>query len=207
MIAAHRSTFSQSLPLTLGFDRNQKSSEMNENETFSSTKNHNQETNRKPEEKEFGKNRRFSFCEVSEPDMAHMICYMDARSWLFRGEDERFSRRRVDESTKQTRNNRIWSFSISNQTLGVLVRNATRQQVEHKVTTLLPDVDLPNEFDQALQFLKRGNVNMMNSMTRGTETHESIFRYGQSKINKKYRNMPKVPSESNSSWNLIAHTN
>jgi predicted metallo-beta-lactamase superfamily hydrolase len=67
----------------------------------------------------------------------------------------------------------------------------------------LPDVDSPIEFEQAREFLRRENTHESESTASGTETYESIFRYGRSKINKKYRNVHKVVSKTNGSWNLI----
>ena len=136
--------------------------------------------------------------------MSHMTCFMNARTWLFRGEDDRYGPRDKDESGNNRKwNENVMSFSIPNATFGVFDKNETYQQFEHKITVLFPDVDPPNEFEQAREFLRRENTHDSKSMARGTEIHESVFRYGRSKINKEYRNVPKVVSKTNSSWNLI----
>lgn len=210
LIAAKRSTFTQSLPLTLGFDRNRKNNGGDEvNDTSSAaTKDNTEKANvtQHSNKMVISNNRRFSFCEVSEPDAAHMTCYMDARTWLFRGEDDRNDPRKKDEGMKKTKKNeKNWSFSIPNTTSSAFDQKQTHQQVEHKVTVLLPDVDLPYEFEQASQFLGRENANETRSMARGTD-YESVYRYGQSKINKKYRNSHKVVSKIKSSWNFIYDT-
>ena len=212
LIAAKRSTFTQSLPLTLGFDRNRNNNDDGgggggANDAASpTTKDDNDlgKTTQQSKEMTISNNRRFSFCEVSEPDVSHMTCFMNARTWLFRGEDDRYGPRDKDESGNNRKwNENVMSFSIPNATFGVFDKNETYQQFEHKITVLFPDVDPPNEFEQAREFLRRENTHDSKSMARGTEIHESVFRYGRSKINKEYRNVPKVVSKTNSSWNLI----
>jgi hypothetical protein len=213
LVAAKRSTFTQSLPLTLGFDRNRKNNDDDDgggggaNDTASSAAKDDNDlgkTTQQSKETVISSNRRFSFCEVSEPDVSHMTCYMNARTWLFRGEDDRYDPRDKDESGKNPKwNENVMSFSIPNLTSGIFDKNQTHQQVEHKVTVLLPDVDSPIEFEQAREFLRRENTHESESTASGTETYESIFRYGRSKINKKYRNVHKVVSKTNGSWNLI----
>ena len=211
LIAAKRSTFTQSLPLTLGFDRNRNNNDDGGgggvNDAASSTDKDDNDlgkTTQQSKERTISNNRRFSFCEVSEPDMSHMTCYMNARTWLFRGEDDRYGPMDKDESGNNPKwNKNVMSFSIPNATSGVFEKNETYQQVEHKVTVLLSDVDPPNEFEQAREFLRRENTHDSKSMARGTEIYESVFRYGRSKINKKYRNAHKVVSKTNISWNLI----
>ena len=105
------------------------------------------------------------------------------------------------------RNERIWSFSIANGTSGTFDPNQTYRQVKHKVTVLLPDVDPPSEFNSAREFLRRENMITSKPMASGTEIYESIFPYGRSKINKKYRNSHQLNSNTSSSWNFILNAN
>lgn len=213
LIAAKRSTFTQSLPLSLGFDRNREKDNADDmNNAFFSHGRDEKDSNRvfeRAEEMAIGRDTRFSFCEVSELDFIDMTCFADARTWLFRGQDDQNHPISEDEGVSNPeRNDRIWSFSIANTTSGASDHNHTYQHEEHKATVLLPDVGLPSEFDQAREFLRRENTISSNPTTSGTEIHESIFRYGRSKINKKYRDSHKVTSKTdNSSWNIIFNTN
>lgn len=202
LIAAKRSTFTQSLPLTLGFDRNQKKS--SSDEIFPATIDEVERSITEPQSKEMTirHNGRFTFCEVSESDLIKMTCFADARAWLFRGED--------DSSYPSDKDNseRIWSFSIANSTSASSGRNDSIEPVEHKVTVLLPDVDPPTEFEQAREFLRRENtIELEPSARDSNEMHESVFPYGRSKINKKYRNFHKTVSKTNSSWNFVFNAN
>ena len=203
LIAAKRSTFTQSLPLTLGFDRNQKKS-------FSDTifpatreiKVESSVTELQSKEMAIRRNGRFTFCEVSESDFMKMTCFADARAWLFRGEDD--SSYPSDKDVSE----RIWSFSIANATSASSGQNDSIEPVEHKVTVLLPDVDPPTEFEQAREFLRRENtIELELSARDDNEMHESVFPYGRSKINKKYRNSHKTVSKTNNSWNFVFNAN
>jgi hypothetical protein len=208
LIAAKRSTFTQSLPLTLGFDRNW-------NDKNSSNKDDDHDH-------EFKENitrintRQFSFCEVSEPDATSVTCLTDARTWLFRGEDN--TNGHADsfqyDGYRTTEDARIWTVVIPTNTTATENQKQQQQQhqeVAHKVTVLLPDIAPPKEFEQARDFLRLVNSDDDSSlsMSNNTEIRERIFHYGRSKIYRKYRNIHKEngasPSSNsnNSNWNLV----
>jgi len=203
LVAAKRSTFTQSLPLTLGFDRNKKQSFSDT--IFPATGENKVESGvAEPQSKEMAirRNGRFTFCEVSESDLIKMTCFANARAWLFRGEDDSSYPSNKDMSE------RIWSFSVANASSASSGRNDSIEPVEHKVTVLLPDVDPPTEFQQAREFLRRKNTIELETSTRDSnEMYESVFPYGRSKINKKYRNSHKTVSKTNSSWNFVFNAN
>ena len=212
LIAAKRSTFTQSLPLTLGFDQNrEKSNGDGVNIAFFSNDRNDNDSNKamkQSNEMVIRRKRSFSFCEVSELDFIDMTCFADVQSWLFRGKDDRHFPISKDKGVSNPeRNERIWSFSIANGTSGTFDPNQTYRQVKHKVTVLLPDVDPPSEFNSAREFLRRENMITSKPMASGTEIYESIFPYGRSKINKKYRNSHQLNSNTSSSWNFILNAN
>jgi len=217
LVAAKRSTFTQSLPVTVGFDRNRKKGQADSaSDTVSSPSKDQIDLKKKPQklrEEIIEDNRRFSFCEVSETDVSNMFCYADARTWLFRGEDNRnASSDEYDGANNPKRDERIWSFSIPRTDNGNFEPKEAHRQVEHRLTVLLPDVDLPYEFGLAQAFLV-GTNRLKNGLlgpksTDGdTEIYESTLSYGRSKINQKYRGAHKVVSTTNSSWNLTYNTN
>jgi len=199
LIAAKRSTFTQSLPMTLGFDRNwndKKNSDKDKDKDDDKTKE--KVTNRK----------QFSFCEVSELDATRVTCFTDARTWLFRGEDNIYGHTNGDmNGDYSTADASIWTVAIPTTTNATEIQK--KHQVAHKVTVLLPDIVPPEQFEQARDFLRRGSSNDVPSLSMAnTGTRESIFRYGRSKIYKKYRdihndNRASLLSKSNSSWNFM----
>lgn len=217
LVAAKRSTFTQSLPVTVGFDRNRKKGQADSaSDTVSSPAKDQIDLNKnsqKLREEVIEDNRRFSFCEVSEIDVSNMFCYADARTWLFRGEDNRnVSSDEYNDANNPKRDERIWSFSIPGTDNGHSEPKEAHRQVEHRLTVLLPDVDLPFEFELAQDFLVRTNRLENNfvgpKLTDGDiEMYESTLHYGRSKINQKYRGAHKVVSTANNSWNLTYNTN
>lgn len=203
LIAAKRSTFTQSLPMTLGFHRNW-------NENLSNTilpvakdgKIPRIFNDSRSKIKKVDHKRRFAFCEVDERRSLDMTCFADARSWLFRGEDNPKCPSSKDVCE------RIWSFSIVNATSGAFDWRRPNKLVEHKVTVLFPDVERSTEFQQAQEFLRRQNAIALNpSALHSDKVHESVFRYGRSKIYKKYRNSHETSSKTDSSWNLVFNVN
>ena len=188
LLAAKRSTFTQSLPMTLGFGRNQNQNNENnwhDNENLDGTIHNN--------------SKQFSFCEVSESDATRVTCATDVRSWLFRGEDN------VEDGRNRTSNTSIWTSSIP--TTSKLKNQQNNMEVAHKVTVLLPEIAKPDEFEQTRAFLRRENSNndLSQSMLNAGNTREHIFRYGQTKIYKKYRDVHTPTSVSNSSWNIVCN--
>jgi len=205
LIAAKRSTFTQSLPMTLGFDRNRNDkNSSNKDKDDDDDKSKEKVTNRK----------QFSFCEVSELDATRVTCVTDAQTWLFRGEDNIYGHANGEgDSSYRTADARIWTVAIPTTTNATEIqKKKEKQQVAHKITVLLPDIVPPEQFEEARDFLRRENSNNKPSLSMvNTETRESIFRYGRSKIYKKYRNIhnknqASLASKSNSSWNLIYNT-
>ena len=208
LIAAKRSTFTQSLPLTLGFHRNRKSEGDLLNIRDSNSANEGDgldKTAWRSNQTIVSRRKSFSFCEVSELDVTYMTCYSNMRAWLFRGEDDRNypSDKDKDVAGNPTNDEGIWLISLPNSTSDALDQKRTHQQSSHKLTVLLPDIVPPHEFGQAREFLRHENSNEVKDAASGTETYESIFPYGKSKINKKYRNVHEAVSQTNCSWNLI----
>ncbi|MGK3749795.1 MAG: hypothetical protein ACI8RD_002092 [Bacillariaceae sp.] len=213
LIAAKRSTFTQSLPLTLGFDRNRNRND----DMLDNISNKDDDADHKSKKNITRiNNKRFSFCEVSESDATSVTCVTDARTWLFRGEDNingHTDSFKVD-GYRTTEDARIWTVAIPTNTTATEIQKQQQQQqqyVAHKVTVLLPDIVAPKEFEQARDFLQRGNYNDDSplSMTNNTEIRERIFHYGRSKIYKKYRYIHKEngslksSKSNNSNWNLV----
>eukprot|EP00531_Pseudo-nitzschia_arenysensis_P014318 CAMPEP_0116145592 /NCGR_PEP_ID=MMETSP0329-20121206/16682_1 /TAXON_ID=697910 /ORGANISM="Pseudo-nitzschia arenysensis, Strain B593" /LENGTH=664 /DNA_ID=CAMNT_0003641221 /DNA_START=34 /DNA_END=2028 /DNA_ORIENTATION=+ len=200
LIAAKRSTFTQSLPMTLGFDRNRNKNSYDRILSVAKDgKIRSRFDDSRSKEKKVG---RFAFCEVNETSSIDMTCFADARSWLFRGKDD------PKYPSNEDVGERIWSFSIADATSGAHDRQHSNELVEHKVTVLLPDVDLSSEFQPAIEFLRRENVIALKpSAFDSDELHESVFRYGRSKIYKKYRNSHETSSKTDSGWNLVFNVN
>jgi len=191
--------------MTLGFDRNRNDkNSSNKDKDDDDDKSKEKVTNRK----------QFSFCEVSELDATRVTCVTDAQTWLFRGEDNIYGHANGEgDSSYRTADARIWTVAIPTTTNATeLQKKKEKQQVAHKITVLLPDIVPPEQFEEARDFLRRENSNNKPSLSMvNTETRESIFRYGRSKIYKKYRNIhnknqASLASKSNSSWNLIYNT-
>mmetsp|Transcript_14056 Transcript_14056/g.39362 ORF Transcript_14056/g.39362 Transcript_14056/m.39362 type:complete len:477 (-) Transcript_14056:43-1473(-) len=206
LIAAKRSTFTQSLPLTLGFDRNRENDEINESGDAEMTPNG--ATSAK---------RPFSFCEVSESDTARISCFANMREWLFRGEDDQNvmfgAHEGKDEHAKSPKvNPGVWTFVIDEVASQVSSsREQRNQQVEHKLTVPLPDVVPPDEFEEARAFLRRQSAYDPKASATNGQTQEAVFRYGLSKINKKYRNANKEGQAmqspaSKGRWNIVFNT-
>ena len=208
LIAAKYSTFTQSLPLALGFDRNR-----NDKNSSNRDDDHGHESK---ENITRINNRQFSFCEVSEPDATSVTCVTDVRTWLFRGEDKTNGHADSfqDDDYRTTEDARIWTVVLPTNTTAKehqTQQQQQQQQVAHKVTVLLPDIVPPKEFEQAQDFLRRVNSDDDSplSITNNTEIREKIFLYGRSKIYRKYRNIHKETGASpssksnNSNWNLV----
>eukprot|EP00534_Pseudo-nitzschia_fraudulenta_P008359 CAMPEP_0201149948 /NCGR_PEP_ID=MMETSP0851-20130426/11171_1 /ASSEMBLY_ACC=CAM_ASM_000631 /TAXON_ID=183588 /ORGANISM="Pseudo-nitzschia fraudulenta, Strain WWA7" /LENGTH=153 /DNA_ID=CAMNT_0047426473 /DNA_START=188 /DNA_END=649 /DNA_ORIENTATION=+ len=153
-----------------------------------------------------------------------MTCYASARTWLFRGEDDRkeFNHEGDDEKANDPEETspRMWTLSIPlTDSSSPSDEKQNHEPVEHKATVLLPDVIPPEEFELARDFLRRKNAHDSNATAGVSETIESLFAYGKSKLYKKYRNAHQkknqeqqqqqqqqqvLPSSyTNSSWNLI----
>ena len=195
LIAAKRSTFTQSLPLTLGFGRNHEENYSNHSKhTILADITHDKNPDN---ESMIRRNNEFSFCEVSESNFDVMTCFADAKTWLFRGNNVETNQEANKDDPRRKEN--IWSFSIAESK-----SDYSDHQVNHKITVLLPDIDPPSEFNRAQDFLRQKNS--ISSILTATETEidESIFKYGRSKINQKYRNSHKMTSATkNSSWNFV----
>lgn len=202
LIAAKRSTFTQSLPLTLGFGRNHEQHNSNrvEHPAFADTNLDNESVIRR--------NNDFSFCEVSESDFVDMTCFADAKTWLFRGENKKVDQPTQDMSKDNPKMKQsIRSFSVAESTPTDSDQIHTNRQVNHKITILLPDVDPPSEFNRARDFLRRKNTIPSMSPATGTRIDESVFRYGRSKMTQKYRDSHQMTSKTNSSWNFVLNPN
>ncbi len=198
LIAAKRSTFTQSLPLTLGFGRNHKENYSNRaKDAILADIKHDKNLDNKSM---IRRNNGFSFCEVSESDFDVVTCFADAKTWLFRGSNDKIDQ--ISQNASQgdpRREENIWSFSVAESKSG-----DPDHQVQHKITVLLPDIDPPSEFNRAQDFLRRKNNISELSIDTGTEIDESVFRYGRSKINQKYRNSHQMtPKTNESGWNFV----
>uniref|UniRef100_A0A7S4EJU7 Uncharacterized protein n=1 Tax=Pseudo-nitzschia australis TaxID=44445 RepID=A0A7S4EJU7_9STRA len=208
LIAAKRSTFTQSLPLALGFDRNRKDTEINEAGDADSDV---------ASKDASSSHRQFSFCEVSESDTARITCFASMLKWLFRGEDDQNGTynkyKGEDVEVKSSKvDPGIFTFYIPVTTIiNASDQQQKNEQVDHKVTVLLPDVVPPKEFEEARDFLRRESAYDSKATVNESQTREQMFRYGRSKIYKRYRNANKengmmVSPKTSSRWNLVYDT-
>jgi hypothetical protein len=134
----------------------------------------------------------WSFCEMDleeslgNPEIhGRMTCFRDAISWLFRQETAPSSMRTfslLDCAASTVTGGNACSSSkrkiatSESSSVGVVVEEANQEQVFHKVMVHLPDIDEDPLLEEAKLFLRK----------RYLDRENNVFAYGE-RINKKYR--------------------